>query len=103
MEPRAYQRVFRNPNRSADALFTVLASPNGRQTPRLGLAVSKKHLKLAVDRNRVKRLIRESFRNERAGMPAFDLVVLARRECRLASNAKIFESLSSHWLRLAGR
>ena len=42
---------------------------------RLGLVVGKKLLKRAVDRNRVKRIIREQFRLRRAGLPAYDLVV----------------------------
>jgi ribonuclease P protein component len=44
-------------------------------TARLGLVVGKKLLKRAVDRNRVKRIVREQFRLRRSGLPAYDLVV----------------------------
>ena len=43
--------------------------------PRLGVVVAKKLLKKAVDRNRVKRIIREQFRRLRVTLPACDLIV----------------------------
>ena len=42
---------------------------------RLGLVVGKKQLKRSVDRNRVKRIIREQFRCLRSSLPACDFVV----------------------------
>ena len=42
---------------------------------RLGLVVGKKLLKHAVDRNRLKRIVREQFRMRRSSLPAMDLVV----------------------------
>ena len=42
---------------------------------RLGLVVGKKQLKRAVDRNRLKRIVRDLFRRRRADLPAYDLVV----------------------------
>ncbi len=47
----------------------------GFNTARLGLVVGKKQLKRAVDRNRVKRIVRELFRLRREALPACDLVV----------------------------
>ena len=47
----------------------------GLTEARLGLVVGKKQLKRAIDRNRVKRIIREQFRLARASLPAVDLVV----------------------------
>ena len=49
--------------------------PEGQTEARLGLVVGKKQLKRAVDRNRVKRIVREQFRLRRANLPAVDLVV----------------------------
>ena len=46
-----------------------------QREPRLGLVVGKKLLKRAVDRNRLKRIIRDQFRCRRAGLPAVDLIV----------------------------
>ncbi len=49
--------------------------PEGNTEARLGLVVGKKQLKRAVDRNRVKRVVREQFRLRRPSLPAVDLVV----------------------------
>ena len=49
--------------------------PEGSNEARLGLVVGKKLLKRAVDRNRVKRIIREQCRRVRAELPALDLIV----------------------------
>jgi ribonuclease P protein component len=52
--------------------------PGPGPSARLGLAVSRKVSKSAVQRNRIKRLVRESFRKHRAHLPALDIVVMAR-------------------------
>ena len=103
LDPGAYRRVFERPVRSTDALFTVLARPGESSGARLGLAISKKQLKRAVERNRVKRLVRESFRRNRTRLTALDLVVLARRDTGHASSSQLRESLRLHWQRLAGQ
>jgi ribonuclease P protein component len=55
--------------------FRVFASANELSVARLGLIVGKRQLKRAVDRNRVKRVLRETFRVQRARLPALDIVV----------------------------
>jgi len=49
--------------------------PRSEGSARLGLVVGKKLLKRAVDRNRVKRIVREQFRSRREGLPMVDIVV----------------------------
>ena len=70
---------------------------------RLGLAVSKKQVKLAVQRNRIKRLVRESFRGNRQTLDAQDFVVIARAGVGDRSNTQIVASLRLHWARLSAR
>lgn len=79
----------------------VLARSNQGEQSRLGLAISKKHVKLAVDRNRIKRVIRDSFRHHRQLLSGLDLVVLARVDTAGLTNRKLFSSLEVHWQRLA--
>lgn len=98
-----YDGVFRNSRRSADRLFTVLYCANGLGYPRLGLAIAKKRVRRAVDRNRLKRLIRESFRAARANLADFDIVVLARDDAATADNAIVRTSLERHWNSLIKR
>jgi len=69
-------------------------------TARLGLAISKKNTKRAVDRNRIKRIIRESFRLNLQILPPIDLVVMANPATKNADNQQIFHSLEQHWNKL---
>ena len=100
LKPAEFSRVFKQAIRSSDRHFTILASGNKFAYPRLGLAISKKNAKRAVDRNRIKRIIRESFRQHQSQLPAADFVVLAKPGTRKASNGELFDSLDGHWKRL---
>ena len=78
----------------------MLAVANDSGRPRLGLAIGKKRVRLAVRRNRLKRLVRESFRHNAPQIAAVDLVVIGRFDGE-AENQAIFDSLSRHWARLS--
>ena len=96
----AFTRVFRHPRRSRDALFTVLSKPNDLSIARLGLAISKKHCRQATGRNRIKRIVRESFRLHQDALAGNDFVVMNQPQAARASNQALFDSLSNHWQRL---
>jgi ribonuclease P protein component len=100
---KEFSRVFECSERSADRYFTVLARNNERDYPRLGLAISKKSVKLAVARQRIKRLIRESFRCHQKILPGVDIVVISRPYVDRQTNAVLFDALQRHWLRLTKR
>lgn len=90
--------VFDAPERrSSDGFFLVLGRSCFQSGGRLGLIVSKRAVGNAVARNRIKRLVRESFRHEH--LADYDLVVIARNACRDAEGDKIFASLNKHWQR----
>jgi len=67
------------------------------------MAIAKKQIKRAVDRNKIKRSARESFRLRQLTIGSFDIVVLARREAAAASKKNLSRSLNDHWLKLAQR
>ena len=94
-----YKRVFDNAVRSSDSYFIVLARPNDLDHARLGLAISKKKAKLAVWRNRLKRITRESFRCSQNICHA-DFIVLAGNKSVGATNQQLFLSLEKHWQRV---
>jgi ribonuclease P protein component len=81
----------------------VIARPNGLEHARLGLAVGVKAAGNAVKRNRIKRLVRESFRRRQQELPPVDLVVNARPEAGKAPNAEIVESIATLWTRITQR
>jgi ribonuclease P protein component len=73
-----FARVYREGRRAQGAHLTVVLSANGLDRTRLGLSVSKKHARRAVDRNRSRRILREVFRTSLAELPAgLDLVLIA--------------------------
>lgn len=100
---REFERVFSMGSRSRDDCFVVIgaASPaqEGDAGARLGLAISKKVAPRAVDRNRLKRVIRETFRQQQWLWmnTRVDLVVLARRGSLNCDNSTLRASLRGHW------
>lgn len=70
-----YEAVFTHRCAVRTAYFQVLAKPNELGLARLGMIVSKRLFPHAVDRNRIRRRIREAFRHMAENLPALDLVV----------------------------
>jgi ribonuclease P protein component len=100
LTPKDYAQVFndvqiRVPHRN----FLILASPNTLGHARIGLVFSKKNLKLAVQRNRVKRRVRETFRLQE-DFPDLDIVILGRRGLADVDNATLNPLLNDLWSRL---
>ena len=95
----AFSRVFKKATRSRDKWFTVLCRENQKDIARLGLAISKKHCRQATGRNRLKRVVRESFRQHQAELAGLDVVVINQAPARAATNGQLFDSMAGHWRR----
>jgi ribonuclease P protein component len=80
-----------------DGFFAVTATRNETGAPRLGMAVAVRVAGGAVARNRIRRIIRESFRLHQCEIPAVDLVVSARAKAREASGKALHASLAALW------
>lgn len=99
----AFDRVFSGATlRLSQHPFLLLAVPASGTSSRLGMVVGKRQARRAVDRNRIRRQVRESFR-QRGIVPPLDLVILARPGAGDCSNAMLASSMSGLWTRLERR
>jgi ribonuclease P protein component len=78
----------------------LLAKRNELPRHRLGLVIAKKNVRLAVQRNRVKRQAREFFRTLPDSEPAMDVVLLTRQGIDKLDNAELSSILRQQWQRL---
>ena len=102
-----FQHVLRHGRRGTVPLFIVLAAPPPGPEPgrsaRLGITVSRR-VGAAVERNRIKRVVREWFRGTRGGLaPDADLVVIARSAANGRSSAELREALTEAVRRAGAR
>jgi ribonuclease P protein component len=95
-----YGPVFKKSVRIGDDCLTLLAGKSKTGQARLGLAISKKQVKRAVDRNRIKRQIRESFRLRRKQLPACDVVVMVRSKILKLEKRELNQRLYTLWDRV---
>ncbi len=95
LDKRAYDRVFAKPKRISMGPFLLLVRQSNQPTSRLGLAISKKRVNLASDRNRIKRHIRESFRQ--AELTAVDVIALSGKGLQTLSSKDLREKLQLAW------
>lgn len=95
-----FQQIFADSCRSADSSLLVLARSNDQAFPRLGFAIARKHVKTAVARNRLKRVIRESFRKNNQLLSGLDIVVLARPGVMHCDAVGLRDALDKHWKRI---
>jgi len=79
LKPNEYTKIFKGGSRVKGKHWQIIAKPIQDPRPRLGLAISKKVTRLAVDRNRFKRVARETFRLAQADLDNWGFVVMARK------------------------
>lgn len=104
LNARSYKNVFDEPTqRKSDQHTVILAKTNDLGYARLGLVVSKKNVKLAVNRNKVKRVIRESFRHCQVNLNSLDVVVIAKQGIGLKTKIALREQLDKLWSKLIKR
>ncbi len=80
--------------------FLFLAIPSALQSSRLGLVVAKKKVRRAHERNRVKRLTRESFRLHQHRIAQLDIVVMPKVGIEDVSNSDLNLQLQLAWQKL---
>lgn len=93
-----YQVVFNNTSSKVFAgEFLLLATKRNDDLARLGLIVAKKNEKHAVGRNRIKRLVRNSFRHNKSKLAGYDIVFLARQGIKELDNSTLSNRVEKAW------
>jgi ribonuclease P protein component len=78
-DAKDYAHVFKKGFHTQSRFWKIIASDSGKSFSRLGLAISKKQYKRAVDRNLFKRLARETFRNNQNDLESVDFVIMVKK------------------------
>lgn len=77
--------------------FTVIAAANSLGFARLAVSVPRRHVRAAVLRNRIKRIVRETFRRGQDAIAGKDWMVLVRRRVTYLDLPKLRYLLETHW------
>ena len=96
-----YKIVTGNKPARSDRFFVVYSRKASQTGGRLGVTVSRRVSAKAVDRNKIKRAVRESFRLHQGHIKKLDVVAIARRDARSANPRQLRSSLERHWRNLS--
>lgn len=80
--------------------FRVHYVENNQDNARLGITVQKKNCKLAVNRNKIKRSLREGFRHNIKNFKNMDFVVVVKKEFVICSKKEQIEHINFLWKKL---
>jgi ribonuclease P protein component len=95
-----YKSIFSESQKASQRYLLALYRPNHKTTARLGVIVGKRIAKSAVARNKIKRVVRESFRNTQAGLAGLDIIVIARQQCNSLDKIQLREGIEKLWQKL---
>lgn len=97
-----FDLAFRQGKRLQEGPLSAVVRLRQDGEARLGLAISRKAVPLAVTRNRIKRQARESFRQHRRELAAVDVVIFARPPAKDAPRTVVHSALDRLWTRIIG-
>ncbi len=96
-----FQTVFAKPNRTGSKNLLALWHVNIFSHARIGIVTSKRVAKLAVTRNHIRRVLRESFRHSQDNLGAIDIVLITRQQCASLSAIELRKEADSLWKRVS--
>lgn len=95
-----YKTLFDKSNKVSQRCLLILFKPNQKANARLGLVIGKRAINSAVIRNRVKRILRESFRQNQEKLKGLDIIIIARQQCDKLTKQKLREGIDQLWEKL---
>ncbi|MFC6441679.1 ribonuclease P protein component [Bowmanella sp. JS7-9] len=103
LTPTHFENVFSDAVAASTPHITLLAKKNQLDHPRLGITLAKKRIRRAHERNRVKRIVRESFRHHLPQLGNIDIVIIGKSGLDQLSNQDLFKLLEKQWNRISRR
>jgi ribonuclease P protein component len=95
--PADFQSVWKKGRRISVPLLTIVRCENMLGHPRLGISIAKKNIRLAVHRNRLKRLARAFFRTHQAALGSRDMILLAHKGADTLTPAEQYQRFRALW------
>lgn len=89
LDGQAFKQVFEHARRVGNPHWTVFGWRHADTQGRLGLAIAKRYVRRAHERNRLKRLARETWRLMQSELGGVDLVVMSGKAAQAADNATL--------------
>ena len=96
-----FKQIFHKAYKLSGTNFVILARLNSLSHPRLGIIIANRNVKTAIARNRLKRIIRDSFRLQQHNIPGVDIIVLGYKGLDKARNEELHTWLEKKWQQLA--
>ncbi len=103
LKPEQFKPIFQSGKRLKRNGFTFIVKENGLDHPRLGLTIAKRHVRRAIDRNFLKRRIRESFRLTQNQLGGVDIIVMVNHSVTQHTPNQLWETIGFLWGRLTNR
>jgi|TARA_B100001750_G_scaffold165110_1_gene133684 ribonuclease P protein component len=101
VEKLNFDLLFSSTTKSEDTFFAVFYAPNKTPKNRIGVSVAKKLINKATKRNKVKRIIKNSFMEGLVCERGVDVVVRVKYQASRTPGDKILiESLTKHWQKI---
>ena len=99
--PSEFERGYAQGRRFGNELFSATVRPNSGTHARLGQSVAIRLAGTAVNRNRLRRLVRESFRLRQHELPPADIIIGVRAAARTTDNPALMAALDRLWNKIA--
>lgn len=96
-----FDRVFKYQKKIRCEIGIVRFTPNNQAIARIAIIASKRNVRLAVVRNRLRRLVKETFRHHQSSLQGLDIIFVAHREANTANKIEINRCLNKLFKRLA--
>lgn len=91
VKKQQFDAVFSHKKRMSTDSILIYYRPSNNECSRLGIITSKKNARLAHDRNRIRRILKEQFRSLYEQIPPYDFVVISKKKAAEAQNQELRE------------